>query len=205
MDYLQEIFNNGYGRHSEYQIRNFIIKLNGKTDWGMYKQSIREILSRIEECKRLSNEIIALKDDFNTDNMTLNKKEVQLNDLLYELNIFWNLSCQLRSKIGDLNPEKVKILESEFWKENFKQRICFELLGTGHISPSLIEVVVYSDSKNELIEFLTNMDKNKAIKFISENVPIIEIKQDIPKLKLDQIEVIEARINKIDRKLLLGK
>lgn len=194
MDYLRELLKDHYGRHTKYQIKNFILRLNGKTDYGMYKQALREIKSRFDSLKTMYKEYKKIILDDNVLEYENSLKCNQINELLYEFNIFYNYAVQLKNKLGELTTERLEVLEADFWREQFKEKLCLELLGTGHISTSLLETIMYSESKIEILTFMANLDKKKALDFLTAYTVNLTLDSTIDSLKIDDIIEIDSKI-----------
>lgn len=200
MDRLNELLNDSYGRHTRYQVQNFIIGLNGKTDYGMYRQCIREIMSRIDSIISTNKEYEEAKHAFSS--YKEQAKFMQLQEIMYEFNIFYNYAIQLKDRLGQLSSDQIEKLEAEFWQETFKEKICLELLGTGHVSPGLLETVMYSENKIDILTFLANLDKKKALDYLTKHEVNLTLDTKIEKLTINDIFNFQDTLSVGERRLL---
>ncbi len=139
----------GYNpRHSEYQIINFIIKPNGRTIYGQYRQCIREIIARI------SNK--------NMDGAT--KKEAL---------IFYDIYLQLKDQIDFDNME---ILEAQYWTETIKYKIALEVWVNGRPSLGTIEAALNMPNRDEMINFISSSAQPRVAKMFIESAKPLEFK-----------------------------
>jgi len=153
---MLEMLEDYTSRHSEYQITNFIIKLNGKTDYGQYRQCLRELVNRFKTLQNAEG---------------FNRKE-----LIREFKIFYSVAKQLKEKIGVLTPHKKKVLESDFWVETFKYRIALELVCYGRPQMASIESVLAMPEKEIMLDFLDEITAPGAAKNYLKHTDFTEYK-----------------------------
>jgi hypothetical protein len=149
--------------HSEFQIDNFIVRKNGVTTWGQYKQALRELLSRESSLKSLYVNIRQIEIDLDEveyeidilkasqdikDGFELRRKELDrlscieglkgsedtLKDTIREFTRFYNITAHLKDKLGDITPEKRLKLEDAHWLYSTKKKIAEDVMETGTIS-----------------------------------------------------------------------
>ena len=134
--------------HSDYQIKNFIIYKHGKTPYGQYRQSLREIFPRFKsildsiiKIEELAEELDIYKNDGTTkrkekiSRLKLDKKIIELKmakdglqRLINEFKKFYSIACQLKNELGELTEEKLNKLDAEFWEVTFKEKIAVEFI-----------------------------------------------------------------------------
>lgn len=143
-------------RHSRYQIENFIIRLNGVTPWGMFKQCMREMRARIE---RLTDP-----------------------DIRREFNIIYSMAVRLYKEIGPFTIEKIKAMEEELWVTKMKRRALMELVTTGTIAITTMETLMVMPDVDVTTFFNLNrmtalqlLNKSKVFNF--ENLELVEIEE----------------------------
>lgn len=197
---MLEIFKDDYEMfHSSFQIENFIIIKSGKTVYGMYKQCIRELLSREGSLRGLYAEKMKqeinfeeleekLQDEKTKDEGSFEVRRLQITraemaygmkDILKviketerEYTHFYNASKHLKGKLGDLNEDKREKLESEYWKEYCKHRLCVDYKTTGVPSKDSLDLI--QSLPNEMMlglqQFLSGIatDQKKMAHFLSD-------------------------------------
>jgi hypothetical protein len=147
-------------RHSKYQIQNFIIKLHGKTPYGMFKQCLREMRTRF---LKLDNP-----------------------NILAEFEIFYSIAVYTYNKIRPLDQSKIDELESEFWELVFREKACLELMTTGRISQQTLETIMYMDEL--LFDWVVTLKVKDAYEHIKHNINNTLDIDSIPKLEVKERE-----------------
>lgn len=146
---LEELLNDHRMYHDETQI-GFI--LGGRTKWGRYKQSIRELYKRIrglrqEYCsrERLQIEIDRLVNKECNDEYERRLRDVELKEksgCMEEINRsiantkreaerFYREAAILKREFGEISEEKRKELDLEDWQHTLIKRGAFEMITTG--------------------------------------------------------------------------
>lgn len=217
---LGELLEDFQGKHTNYQIDNFIIKINGKTAYGQYKQALRELNSRFKNLININFEIEELKISirkkrYEAENSREGIRKIELDRLLINLSfrekdfeeifrefkIFFAKANVLKEVLGNISDKKDQ-LEAEFWEQNFIEKIAIDIAYIGTISSSNLETLTSmpTDSKihiiNKISEFKTKTD---ALKYLS-NLEYIDIKYNINDYKFDKEDLMLM----IDNKILLG-
>lgn len=122
--------------HSDVQIDRFIILLNGITEYGCYKQALRELHTRfhtmlgywldLETLKCDEADIGDPKDDRRQqlELAKLRLRRMGLNESFAESRReflrFLGHAQYLKGKVGELTPERRAEFEREFWLENIR-------------------------------------------------------------------------------------
>ena len=142
---LNDLLNDIQSGHDDTQIESFMIIKNGGTPWGCYKQALRELSSRV---KTLQSSWVGLqKLNRKLDNPVdeLEKLELDLelagvyehvNTVKRETAKIYMIACSLKQVIGDLDTEKIKALNEEFWVHKIKVNCVQDLLDNGKLSSS---------------------------------------------------------------------
>lgn len=150
----------GYNpRHSEYQIVNFILKPNGRTIYGQYKQCIREIIARISQ-KNIDE------------------------DTKREILIFYDIFLQLK---GQMDFTKLKELEEEHWTETFKYRIALEVWVNGRPNMGTIEAALNMPNRSEMLRFIESVSVIRSAKQYIESAQPLEYKPVNKKLEMGDV------------------
>ena len=170
--------------HTSFQIENFILVKNGRTTYGIYKQALRELISREESLRRIYAQ--SMKDEINFEELqdkivkeeeltvegtqtyelrrlrideaerVYARKEIVkvIKDTEREYRHFYNACRILKGRLGDLTVERRKKLEIEFWEEQCKYRLCTDLKYGGRPSGETLGIV--SSLANESRKKLEN-------------------------------------------------
>lgn len=193
---IVEFINDNQNFHSNFQIDNFIIGNAGSTVYGRYVQAVRELSSRYESLKNayLDREIkeIDLKiaeEDHNLigalDETRLNllKRKSQINiirknseleninkiiiDREREFARFYRHCQILKEKLGILTNEKRNELDQEYWFNKLKASSVLDLLTTGHIQGSTLELIasIPTQQRKTLLESLNTDNLEKSIEW----------------------------------------
>lgn len=169
--------------HSSIQIKDFILLKNGETEWGVYKQALRELTSReqsirsmyasiaktkidLEEIQdKLSKVAIPDKDSFQNRRLKIQEAEliysikdaeVALKDVEREFSIFYNVAVQLKQKLGEITEERRKQLDRDYWVTHTKLMIARDLRNQHQLSAETIKMIEAFSTieKNEILNFL---------------------------------------------------
>lgn len=136
--------------HSPYQINRFILG-NAVTNWGAYKQALREIRTRVDALKidyvkreRERIKIARLHEDPRRESgSTLDRSEWRCDlaerefalesidamtvDRERELEHFVGSAMALRAKLGDLTPDRRAALDDDHWRREITLQVASEL------------------------------------------------------------------------------
>lgn len=150
----------GYNpRHSEYQIINFILKPNGRTIYGQYRQCIREIIARI-----------------NNKNIDEASKKETL--------IFYDIYLQLKEQI-DFN--KIDELEAEYWTETLKYKLALEVWVNGRPSLGTVDAVLNMPNRAEMMRFIDSVAQPRTAKMFIESAKPLEYKPTRKMLEMGDV------------------
>lgn len=149
--------------HSPFQIDNFITARAGLTDWGMFRQALREIAGRIDALKNLAAErglahvevgrqdrvIESDRDKLDVAEARIKRGLAVLRVESLELNIrhtaeemlrFFAQARALRTRLpDDLTPAELDRLDREFWCAVLQRRAALEFEADGRISYGTLE------------------------------------------------------------------
>ena len=169
--------------HSSIQIKDFILLKNGETEWGVYKQALRELTSReqsirsmyasiaktkidLEEIQdKLSRVAIPDKDSFQNRRLRIQEAELiysikdaeaALKDVEREFSIFYNVAIQLKQKLGEITKERRKQLDRDYWVTHTKLMIARDFRNQHHLSAETVKMIEAFSAveKNEILNFL---------------------------------------------------
>jgi len=173
--------------HSTFQIDNLITFKSGITDYGSYKQALRELYKRVSvlrealcddrvldiEIKMLKREIKKETDDLKTELLQIRLVRKQLlqeesarsvNEIKRELVRFYKHSELLHNELvkqhGELTQSTKDKLEVEYWEVKGMGMMVNDILSSGQISGQSIEYIdaLPKVSKDKLLQ-LANQPK----------------------------------------------
>lgn len=152
---MLEVFKDDYQMfHSAFQIENFILIKNGKTTYGIYKQCLRELLSRESSLRSIYAQKMKQELDFEEleekiskevsvegETIALRRLQIQRAEMAYgmkdilkviketerEYTHFYNAGVVLKEKLGDISGDKRETLEQELWVEQCKYKACSDI------------------------------------------------------------------------------
>lgn len=182
---LKDLMSDFQTFHSDLQIDAFIMeKGGGTTDYGKYVQALREISSRITNLRERKLDIEKLnveieKEIYNSEfnenpfdrklaAIEAKRKQGQLDDLIMvhddterELNRFIIHAMELKSRIGDLDPEKRAILDKEMWLEKIMEYASLDFIVQNKLTRETIEIIrcLPNDLKSIMLECIKEPDK----------------------------------------------
>jgi hypothetical protein len=205
---LQELFKDHQLYHSEFQQDYLITVRSGGTQYGMYKQALRELYKRYRGLKQLYGEKELLQVDIDelavstSDNvfeqrrndikhaqkiMAMEEMDKNIADTEREFKRFYQQACTLKAQIGELTEEKRNQLDREMWEFKLKEMAAVDWTTTGRLS-------------NNTVEFLMSLPDNMR-------KPMLNTIKDVPTL-IDWYETRQADIllpeKEVDIKQLMG-
>lgn len=104
--------------HSDFQVEHFIVG-QGVTDWGKYKQALREIHGRVQAHKKAGAD--------------------PEKDREYRLLV--KIAQELKERIGELDEGKRAVLEADFWITKIKLMLALDYYATGRPSRESMDIV----------------------------------------------------------------
>ena len=148
--------------HSSFQMDNFITVRAGETQYGQYKQTLRELFKRYRGLKELyvARELLQVDIDelshnhsstdfvFRRKNINLAKYRMDMEDL--ERNIsdterefkrFYAQADALKAQIGELTPEKRDMLDQEMWAHKLKTMVAVDYITKGRIGENALTFI----------------------------------------------------------------
>jgi len=165
-DVIEDLLKDYRPKHSEFQIRNFIIGSQGSA-WFKYKQCLREISSRndalVNEKENL--EIFDSKKPWfkwfgKISKIKRQKRIRQRKALLYaiseterELSAFVDMALDLKCSMGDIDDQKRAVLETEGWTQKARTMAGIDILTGGmSLSRQTIEMILMlPENKREIL------------------------------------------------------
>ena len=151
---LKELLKDHQIYHSNFQIDNFITVRAGETQYGQYKQALRELFKRYRGLKELyvarelllvdidemSVSIVGTIFEERRNKINLAKHKMDMEDL--ERNIFdterefkrfLSQADVLKAQIGELTPEKRDALDMDMWIHKLKSMVATDYITKGRI------------------------------------------------------------------------
>lgn len=183
---LKELLNDHQIYHSDFQIDNFITTKAGETQYGQYKQALRELFKRYRGLKELyiAKELLQVDIDEleyievpkyeNTqyssrrNKINLTKHRMNLEDL--ERNIehterefkrFYAQANTLKKEIGELTPKKQNRLDQEMWIHKLKSMVAIDYITKGRISENALVFIrsIPKEIRKSLLAEIKNQDE----------------------------------------------
>ena len=169
--------------HSDFQMDNFITIRAGETQYGQYKQALRELFKRYRGLKELyvAKELLqvdidelefeekpVLKYNHRRNIINLAKHLMDMEDL--ERNIkhterefkrFYAQADSLKKAIGELTPEKQNKLDQEMWAHKLKSMVAIDYLTKGRIGENALTFMrsIPKEMRTPLLAEIKNHDK----------------------------------------------
>lgn len=204
---LKELLDDHQIYHSDFQMDNFITIRAGETQYGQYKQSLRELFKRYRGLKELyiARELLQVDVDelrekrasgFESKRNVINlaKHRMDMEDL--ERNIehterefkrFYAQANSLKKEIGDLTPEKQNKLDQEMWIHKLKSMVAIDYLTKGRIGENAL-AFMRSIPKGIRIPLLAEIKDHDKLIVWYENfdtpLPKLQIEENINIQKL---------------------
>ncbi len=161
---LKTLFADHEMYHSEFQQDYIITARSGMTEYGQYKQSLRELHRRyrglksqfiererklvdIEEAEEILNGSIEDYDmrrrrlDLAEKKMQLEEIDLSIHHTRREFVRFYQQAIALKAKIGELTPTKRKELDMHMWEERFKRQCAIDFVSNGRLLNTTIESI----------------------------------------------------------------
>lgn len=180
---LFELIRDHQNFHTDFQASRFITNAAGYgTLWGMYRQTLRELVARIEP----------LEDAYAEMPLTSPLREaVRVGVLLdreREFAQFYNQAVAFKAKVDALSPAEKEALEAEYWVEKFKTECAVSYMVSGRIEADTMSAImalplemrskiltaVHRDRAPELMEEIANRPDHEAL--VSQTLMPTEVK-----------------------------
>lgn len=210
---LKELLDDHQIYHSDFQMDNFITIRSGETQYGQYKQALRELFKRYRGLKELyvARELLQVDIDETTESCRINcgggflfqerrskinlaKHKMDMEDL--ERNIehterefkrFYAQADALKKEIGKLTPKKQNELDQKMWLHKLKSMVAIDYLTKGRIGENAIAFIM-SLSKNLRVPLLAEIKNHDNLISWFENydqpLPDLQIEENINIQKL---------------------
>jgi hypothetical protein len=173
---LSDLFIDHRLYHEEIQQDNFIVARAGITDYGKYKQALRELHKRYRGLKQI--EIEKKKNELKIRRYTIlgivfffipmiriklaeckmAHEEIKFNisETQREFDRFYTLACTYKEKTGELTPEKRNQYENEYWKTYLKRQLAIEYIAYGNPTNVTLELIGSAPTamKRELLAWM---------------------------------------------------
>lgn len=208
MENLKELLNDHQIYHSDFQMDNFITIRAGETQYGQYKQALRELFKRYRGLKELyiARELLQVDIDELTQkhsetdfeirrtNINLTKHRMGMEDLKRniehterEFKRFYAQANALKKEIGELIPEKQNRLDQEMWIHKLKSMVAIDYITKGRIGENAL-TFIRSTPKEIRKPLLVEIKDQKTLLDWFDNfdipLPDIQINIDIDIQKL---------------------
>lgn len=167
---LNELFKDYEAGMSQFQDDYFVTAKNGGTDYGQYKQSLRELYTRFRSLRELfySHEILKieineiyekLKEGYWGDKWEEAKQEIELkrkllafeesvrsiNETEREFNRFYKQAVYLKKLLeerhGELNEKTKENLEKEMWLFKIKEFAVLDFITVGKLGKTTYDII----------------------------------------------------------------
>ncbi len=154
---IDELLKDYQGRHSTFQIDNFIIGKQGDR-WSRYKQALREISNRYQSLMDLKEDLELFdmarcwrwRSLFGKRARIWKKRRIRsraamvenISETERELKRFVWLATKLKRDIGNLDKEKRAVLEADSWRQKSLRMAGIDLLVNGRIGQPTMELIL---------------------------------------------------------------
>lgn len=206
---LQELLKDHYTGHSDFQIDYFITNKSSVTDFGMYKQALRELSVRTDNLKSLwfkqqENDLDISEckgKNFRSAREELKHKKLLLirdgtknsiNNVYREFSRFYRQAVALKKRIGELTPEICDRLDKSTWIKQIQQTIILERIVNKRVSKSTLETIAALPRNDKLFlmkEMREGDDENKMIDWLAGTHDEL-LQEETNNIKLPQKEEI---------------
>ena len=162
---LRDLFEDLQLGQSWFQNSFFVVNKNGVTDYGKYKQALRELYTRYRalrdyafeirklrlQIKKKERELSVVKDELEKEIILVEKRELELkleetyrtlSQSKKEFIHFFEIAKHFKQLFGKLSEDDKDKLEQEFWMEKFKIMLSIDLSLHGKPSQGLLENLV---------------------------------------------------------------
>lgn len=179
---LKNLLNDHQIYHSDFQMDNFITIRSGETQYGQYKQALRELFKRYRGLKEIyvARELLQVdidelkqavcKTDFERRRNVINLAKYHMDMEDIERNIehterefkrFYAQANALKKEIGELTPEKQNRLDQDMWLHKLKSMVAIDCLTKGRIGENAIAFIMSlsRDLRIPLLAKIKNHDK----------------------------------------------
>jgi len=188
---IKEILKDHRPGMSQFQHDHFVTGMSSLTEYGQYKQSVRELYTRVcglrdnafaKETLEIEIEEQEYISKYGEDTFVrrkatveLKRKQMAMFDLLKRIEhterdvmSFYRQASQLKEIIGELTPEKENEFEKEMWESECKKLAAFDVMSQGSIGRPTLEMAF--SMKGELRDRLLNEFKEpeKLIKGLEQ-------------------------------------
>jgi len=178
--------------HSEFQIRFLILARSGGTLYGCYKQSLREIATRLNgllQSSLQSNGITQIrKHQFLVE---LDQKCIE--DSIRELSVFYAYAQSIKTMLGDLSNARISVLEEDYWVHQLRTSIARDYLASGRLTEQTIELLHLMPQvlRRTIIDSLTCPTARDALInwYLNYELPIPSVSDDCIADAVRQISV----------------
>ena len=194
--------------HSKFQIDNFITIRGGETQYGQYKQSLRELFRRYRGLKELyvGRELLQVdidelsskkakkfekrRNDINLAKHRMSMEDLERNifDTEREFKQFYAQANYLKSQIGELTPEKRNKLDIEMWEHKLKTMVAVDYITKGRIGENALVFIrsIPKSIRSKLLDSIKNQAELMEW-FDNFDTPLPEI---LPTPELDMKKLI---------------
>lgn len=158
---LKELLNDHQLYHSSFQMDNFITVRAGETQFGQYKQTLRELFKRYRGLKELyvGRELLQIdieelecsnatgfvkrRNDINLAKHRMDMEDLERNifDTEREFKRFYAQADILKEQIGDLTSEKRDKLDQEMWIYKLKTMVAVDYITKGRIGENALTFI----------------------------------------------------------------
>ena len=158
---LKELLKDHQLYHSSFQMDNFITVRAGETQYGQYKQTLRELFKRYRGLKELyvARELLQVdieeleynnvtgfvkrRNDINLAKHRMNMEDLERNisDTEREFKRFYAQADALKAQIGELTPEKRDHLDQEMWTHKLKTMVAVDYITKGRIGENALTFI----------------------------------------------------------------
>ena len=201
---IQDLLKDHQLYHSEFQQDYFITVRSGGTEYGQYKQALRELSKRYRGLKELyaEKELLqidideldekTLEDKFEVKRnqikrtqkiMTMEDLDKNIQDTEREFKRFYQQAVALKNNIGELTEEKRNRLDCEMWEFKIKEMAVLDYVSSGRLSKGTYELLA-SIPKKQRLKLASELRQGDTL------IEWYESKEDM-ELKLPECDILK--------------
>lgn len=181
---LESLLRDHQSYHSEFQIDHFILAQAGRTPWGMYRQAVRELATRLSGLQQsyLSRERLLLdieeagepKSDGSIESRrkrldaiearaNRDRLDRQIREQEREFRRFYAHAVALKQQLGELTQGKRERLEREFWMHQVKCMAALDYITARGLGKATAEILhaLPTDMRREAISEVMPSDPSR--------------------------------------------
>ena len=159
--------------HTEFQMDYFITGRSGETDWGKYRQALRELEKRHRALEDLYHELAQKERE-------LRRHKALIADTEREFARFYEQASILKDLLGELDDEMKARLDAQEWEAQARAKMAKELMAHGRLSDRTLDLLVSlpREMKTRLVDEMNRDQKRLISSVLAKDSGIIQSAPD---------------------------